>query len=59
MLDGLYGYSDVALFFHNAASHEGRMLDEFLTTVLRFQDGKIDKIDSYVSEVHMLNEFFV
>ena len=35
------------------------MLDEHLATVLSIRDGKISGIDTYMSDVDMVNAFFV
>jgi len=59
LLHVLYGYHDIALSLHNTGSHEGRVLDEHLTTVLLLQDGKIHRIDTYMSDVSMLSTYFV
>jgi ketosteroid isomerase-like protein len=58
LLHVLYGYRDVALSLHNTGKHEGRSLDEHLTTVLLFQDGKISQINTYMSDVSMLGVYF-
>lgn len=59
LLNILTGQSAVALSLHNTAQKEdGRVLDEYLTTLLRIRDGKIWAIETYVSDVPMVETFF-
>lgn len=56
----VYGFDDVAVRLHNVGAHEGRRLDEYLAVVFRFGDeGKIRRIESFISHVEMLDAFFV
>lgn len=55
LLVGQYGS---ALSLHNTAQRDGRILDEQLATVCRIRDGHIHAIDTYLSEVDMVNSFF-
>ena len=57
LLHVLYGWKDVAISLHNTARQGDRILDEYLTSVLRLRDGKIERIDTYISDVSMLNRF--
>lgn len=57
LLHVLYGLTDVAIILHNTAQQGDRGLDEYLTTVLRLKDSKIDRVDTYISDVSMLNRF--
>lgn len=54
----LYGYRDVALSLHNTGRKDGKILDEYLTTILHLQDGKAHHINTYISDVPMLNGYF-
>ena len=54
----LYGQYNVALFVHNQASRGELILDEHLTTVCTICNGKISKIETYVSDVDGVNAFF-
>ena len=59
LLNVLTGQSAVALSLHNTAEKDdGRVLDEYLTTLLRIRDGKIWAIETYVSDVPMVERFF-
>jgi len=55
----LYGLDDVAVLLHNTGERDGRVLDEHLITLLRLRDGKICRAETLVSDVAMLNAFFV
>jgi ketosteroid isomerase-like protein len=55
----LYGPAGVAVSLHNTGRRGDLVLDEHLTNVVRVRDGKITGIDTYVSDLEMLNSFFV
>jgi len=55
----LYGQYNVALSVHNQASRDELILDEHLATVCTIRDGKISKIETYLSDIAGLNAFFV
>jgi uncharacterized protein len=55
----VYGLKDVALHLHNTGRRGDRVLDEHLTNLYVLRDNKICRIDSFVSDVDMLNAFFV
>lgn len=57
LLRVLYRLTDVAIILHNTAQQGDGVLDEYLTTVLRLKDSKIDRVDTYISDVSMLNRF--
>jgi len=54
----LYGQYNVTLFVHNQASRGELILDEYLATVCTIYNGKISKIETYVSDVDGVNAFF-
>ena len=54
----LYGQYNVALFVHNQATRGELILDEYLATVCTIYNGKISKIETYVSDVDGVNAFF-
>jgi ketosteroid isomerase-like protein len=54
----LYGRHGFALSLNNTASQNGKVLDEHLATVCTVRDGKISRIDTYLSDVSMANSFF-
>lgn len=54
----VYGLKDVALHLHNTGSHAGKVLDEHLTTVIHLDRRKIRRLDTFISDVPMLNAYF-
>lgn len=55
----VYGFKDVALHLHNTGKQGDRILDEHLTNVYVLRGNKICRIDTFISDVGMLNAFFV
>lgn len=55
----LIGRHGAALSLNNTARRGDLVLDEHLATVLSLRDGKIFAIDTYLSDVDMVNAFFV
>jgi ketosteroid isomerase-like protein len=55
----VYGLEDVGLHLHNTGKHGDRILDEHLTNIYVLRGDKICRIDTFVSDVDMLNAFFV
>lgn len=55
----LIGQFGMALSLNNTARRGDLVLDEHLATVISLRDGKISAIDSYLSDIDMLNAFFV
>ena len=52
------GLEGVALLLHNTGKRNARVLDEYLTTVCTLRDGKIARLDTYISDVEMVNAYF-
>jgi ketosteroid isomerase-like protein len=55
----LFGRHGVALSLNNTAKRGDVILDEHLATVFALRDGKIAAINTYLSDVEMVNRFFV
>jgi hypothetical protein len=55
----LIGQSGLALSLHNTTKKGTQSLDEHLATVCTLRDGKICEINTYLSDVEMVNAFFV
>jgi uncharacterized protein len=55
----VYGFRDVALHLHNTGNRDGLILDEHLTTVCHLDGERIRLLDTFISDVEMLNAFFV
>jgi len=59
LLHVLTGRSGIALSLHNTGRRpDGRILDEYLTTLLRVQSGTIAAIETYLSDVDMMQTYF-
>ena len=54
----VYGLRDVALHLHNTGRYGAKVLDEHLTTVIHVDGGKIRRLDTFISDVPMLNAYF-
>ena len=55
----MIGQHGVALSLHNTAQGSHAILDLHLATVLSLRDGKVVAIDTYMTDVDMVNKFFV
>ena len=58
ILHVVFGYTGVALLLHNTGAHNGKTLDEHLTTVIHLDGDRIKRLDTYISDVDMLNNYF-
>lgn len=55
----LVGQNGLTLSLNNTATKtDGRVLDEELATVLTVRNGQITKIDTYLSDVPMMEKYF-
>ena len=54
----LYGLNDVALSLHNQAKRGTLILDEKVATVCTIKNRKITAINTFLSDVDMVNNFF-
>jgi uncharacterized protein len=54
----VFGHAGVALFLHNTAARDGCSLDEHLAAVFTFRGDRIARLDTYLSDVPMLESFF-
>jgi ketosteroid isomerase-like protein len=55
----LFGQHGMALSLNNTAQRGDLILNEHLATVCSLRCGKICRIDTYLSDVEMVNAFFV
>ena len=46
------------MHLHNTGYFDGKVLDEHLTTVIRLDGDKIRRLDTFISDVGMLNAYF-
>jgi ketosteroid isomerase-like protein len=58
VLHAVYGFSGVAMILHNAGKKGDRILDEHLAAVFTFRGDKIARLDTYLSDVSMMERFF-
>src|SRR5215467_13307302 len=59
LLNVMAGVNGAAISLHNtAAAEDGRSLDQYLVTVLTVRDGKINKIDSFLSDPPKIAAYF-
>jgi uncharacterized protein len=49
----LYGHQGVAVILHNTASKNGCLLDEHSAAVFSFRGDKIERLDTFLSDVPM------
>ncbi len=54
----VFGLQDVALHLHNTGRYGGKVLDEHLTTVIHLDGGKIRQLDTFISDIPMLDDYF-
>jgi uncharacterized protein len=55
----LEGQAGLALSLRNTAERQGKILDEHLATVCQLREDRICSIDTYLSDVDIVNSFFV
>lgn len=48
----------VAMTLHNTGSHKGAVLDEYLVSAVTLRDDKAERIDTYVSDIVMMDAYF-
>ncbi|MBJ7341134.1 nuclear transport factor 2 family protein [Mycolicibacterium sp.] len=53
------GRDGAALIMHNTGNHGGRTLDEHLVSTMTIEDRRITRIDTYLSDLDMMDEYFV
>jgi ketosteroid isomerase-like protein len=58
ILRAVFGHAGVALILHNTAAQDGRALDEHLAAVFSFRGDRIARLDTYLSDVPMVEFFF-
>jgi hypothetical protein len=57
LLHVIYGHEGMGIMLHNTGKCKGKILDEFLTTIFRLDGDKIERLDTYISDVPMLNAY--
>ena len=49
----------MAVQLRNTGRLDGKVLDEHLTTVIHLDGDKIHRLDTFISDIAMLNAYFV
>jgi ketosteroid isomerase-like protein len=55
----VYGLDDVGLQQHETGKQYGKVLDEHISTVCHLRGRKIHRLDTLLSDVNMVNDFYV
>ncbi|GAB2995346.1 nuclear transport factor 2 family protein [Saccharothrix stipae] len=56
----LVGRAGVTMFMHNSAqADDGRELEEYLASVYAIENGKVTGIDTFVTDLKGVNDFFI
>jgi ketosteroid isomerase-like protein len=58
VLHALCGFSGLAMILHNTGKNGDRILDEQLAAVFSFRGDKIARLNTYLSDVSMMEKFF-
>jgi len=58
IIHAVYGFSGVAMILHNTGKKGDRILDEHLAAVFSFRGDKIARLDTYLSDVSMMERVF-
>jgi uncharacterized protein len=58
ILHAVHGFSGLAMILHNTGKKDDRILDEQLAAVFSFRGDKITRLDTYLSDVPMMERFF-
>jgi ketosteroid isomerase-like protein len=53
------GRDGAALIMHNTGEHDGRVLDEYLVSTLSIENRRVVRVDTYLSDLDMMNSYFV
>ncbi len=57
LLHVVYGYEGMGIILHNTGKCKGKILDEYLTSIFKLREGRICRIDTYITDVPMLNDY--
>jgi uncharacterized protein len=58
ILHAVHGFREVAMSLRNTGKKGDRILDEHLAAVFSFRGDKITRLDTYLSDVPMMERFF-
>ena len=57
LLHVIYGHEGMGIMLHNTGKCSGRVLDEYLSSIFKLSGEKICRIDTYISDIPMLNAY--
>ncbi|WP_394769633.1 nuclear transport factor 2 family protein [Lacisediminihabitans sp.] len=57
--NGMVSPDGVAMTLHNTGSHNGLILDEYLVSAVTLEAGRASRIDTYISDIPMMDAYFV
>jgi uncharacterized protein len=58
VIGAVHGLSGVAMILHNTALRNDRVLDEQVAAVFSFRGDKVNRLDTFLSDVAMAEAFF-
>ncbi len=58
IIRAVYGFSGVSMILHNTGNKNGRILDERVVAVFAFRGDKASRLDTYLSDVAIAEDFF-
>ncbi|MBF4571896.1 nuclear transport factor 2 family protein [Herbiconiux sp. VKM Ac-1786] len=57
--NGMVSPDGVAMVLHNTGTHNGLTLDEYLVSAVTLVGDKASRIDTYISDIPMMDAYFV
>jgi uncharacterized protein len=57
LLHVIYGFEGMGIMLHNTGKCRNKVLDEYLSSIFKMDGDKICRIDTYISDVPMLNAY--
>jgi uncharacterized protein len=57
LLHVIYGYEGMGIMLHNTGKCRGKVLDEFLSSIFKLNGDRICRVDTYITDVPMLNAY--
>jgi ketosteroid isomerase-like protein len=58
ILRPVYGFNGIAMILHNTGTQRGHDLDAHLAAVFTFREDRIARLETYLSDVAMMEAFF-
>jgi uncharacterized protein len=57
LLHVIYGFEGMGIMLHNTGKCRNKVLDEYLSSIFKLDGDKICRIDTYITDVPMLNAY--